>query len=520
MKRTTEMLTAFLLGGILVFLGRQALATPTAIIYVAPDCSGLSGCYTSPQAAANAAPTGAEIHITAGTYNDLHAISAPEDYANTPLSGNITQVLYLDRAVTVIGGYNADFSKWDPSRYTTTLDAGGRGRAVMIAARNVTLKSLVLHHGEANGLGGITGYDAGGALLINAPEVKVSRCVLENSHAERGGGIALSSIAQADLQSNVLRHNQAERGGGLIITSQAPHTLVTNIWQHNAANYGGGCYGENQDLTLIANTFYSNTANFGGGVALLQSAITLTSNQFRENYAQNYGGGCYFVEGHSLKGRTNRFEANVAQDHGGGIYLLHDEAVTLSEEVFNGNAAFGYGGAVYLWKVPLAQLDNEATMHNHAHNGSAYYVQASNVRGRHLTLAQNEGTTGFYVTSATGVTSTVWLTNTLCVSHTTAFLVGTDSDLIIDGILWSGNDTNIGGSGSSSTAHTVTGSPKLADDLYHLQPDSAAVNAGIVTTLHTDVDRQPRSYQQPDLGADEYWPLEALHPIYLPLIMR
>jgi hypothetical protein len=31
---------------------------------------------------------------------------------------------------------------------------------------------------------------------------------------------------------------------------------------------------------------------------------------------------------------------------------------------------------------------------------------------------------------------------------------------------------------------------------------------------------EPRTYQEPDIGADEYWPPSALKIIYLPAIMR
>jgi hypothetical protein len=42
------------------------------------------------------------------------------------------------------------------------------------------------------------------------------------------------------------------------------------------------------------------------------------------------------------------------------------------------------------------------------------------------------------------------------------------------------------------------------------------VDAGI----KTDVDHEPRPYQTPDLGADEYWPPGALKRAYLPVVLH
>jgi hypothetical protein len=36
----------------------------------------------------------------------------------------------------------------------------------------------------------------------------------------------------------------------------------------------------------------------------------------------------------------------------------------------------------------------------------------------------------------------------------------------------------------------------------------------------TDIDNQPRPYQTPDLGADEYWLPGVLKYLYLPLVMN
>ena len=43
---------------------------------------------------------------------------------------------------------------------------------------------------------------------------------------------------------------------------------------------------------------------------------------------------------------------------------------------------------------------------------------------------------------------------------------------------------------------------------------------GVLAGVVSDVDHEPRPYQAPDLGADEYWPPGALRHIYVPLMVR
>jgi hypothetical protein len=50
----------------------------------------------------------------------------------------------------------------------------------------------------------------------------------------------------------------------------------------------------------------------------------------------------------------------------------------------------------------------------------------------------------------------------------------------------------------------------------------AAMAAGSASSARrmSDIDYEPRPYQVPDLGADEYWPPGALKQAYLPIVLR
>jgi hypothetical protein len=61
----------------------------------------------------------------------------------------------------------------------------------------------------------------------------------------------------------------------------------------------------------------------------------------------------------------------------------------------------------------------------------------------------------------------------------------------------------------------VTGDPAIAADGYHLTAGSAAIFAGVDTSVVTDIDGDDRPFGYPDLGADEW-----VGRIYLPLVLR
>jgi hypothetical protein len=96
------------------------------------------------------------------------------------------------------------------------------------------------------------------------------------------------------------------------------------------------------------------------------------------------------------------------------------------------------------------------------------------------------------------------------------------------GILWGSstwaNGVNWSGAGAIDTGTiNIIGDPSFIDPDagdYHLGSDSAALDGGVNAGVMTDIDNQPRPYQAPDLGADEYWPPGALKYVYLPVVAR
>ena len=189
---------------------------------------------------------------------------------------------------------------------------------------------------------------------------------------------------------------------------------------------------------------------------------------------------------------------NVASGNGGGLFLAFRDTLSLTNNVLADNSAAAHGDQLYIyageWPSLVASL-------------------------RHNTFAHRAGgDEAIYV----GDYATVWMTNTLVVSHTTGILEdGTDSSVQADYTLFAANGSNYQGDVSSS--HEVTGTPGFVDPAgrdYHLTSTSDAIDASIDAGVYTYIDGGYRPGGPGfDIGADEWW-LRVILPIvfrqYLP----
>ena len=94
-----------------------------------------------------------------------------------------------------------------------------------------------------------------------------------------------------------------------------------------------------------------------------------------------------------------------------------------------------------------------------------------------------------------------------------------ESDHLVAGVNWFANTSDVCNSTVEpgygtlyalvAVTHPTTGDPlfvRPASGNYHLQPGSAAIDAGVGSAVATDLDGQPRpAGAGPDLGADESW---------------
>jgi len=410
------------------------------------------------QEAVDAAAPGDVIKVADGTYTDMHTRPIPVNYYAPPASGIITQIVYVTKSLTIRGGYApGNWVTSDPDAYLTVLDAQGQGRAVVVADDvSVTLESLTLTGGDALGLSGDVGGDAGGALFARGPapwqhlELSVVRCAVVDNQADTGGGIyAGSADGITILNSEIISNMSTDWGGGLYMVSVGESYMGNNRIQNNSAARSGGGLVLNwvYDASLRGNRVVSNTAGTnGGGMRLSRSEIEMVNNIVALNAADHAGDGVY-VSGW----------ANAPQE----LTMIHNTIV-------QNDRGAGDSEAVYV------NYRTEVTLTN--------TIIASHTLGIGVTPASS---------------------NTVTADHTLFF----------------GNTEDTSGAVITST-NEITGSdpdfvnPPAYD--FHLHRDSPAVDAGIpVPAVTTDIDGHTRD-AYPDIGADEV----VVRKIHLPLIVR
>ncbi len=398
---------------------------------------------------------------------------------------DLAQVLYLDKSLTIQGGYTTtNWSAPDPSANPTTLDAQGQGRVVYIKGNiSPTLDGLRLTGGDAAGLGG----------------------AVPPAEGDVGGGLYVDQAA-AHIQNSQIASNTAQYGGGLFLSADNVH-LAKNDISHNKANYGGGGLSSirSQAITLSQNTISSNEAEYGGGLFFRSSDATLSQNTIHHNVALKDAGGLDLgASSGSLVGNT--IQANQAQQSAGGLRLTSSQT-QLNGNLILSNTARYNGGGLYIesgdtWLVNDVLVDNQVGA-----SGGGLYVQAASPRLLHITLAHNTGGdgSGAHVTDSVVATSSLRMTNSLVAEHTVGITLTANNQAILNTTLWHANGTNWSGEGSVEHLNDRSGDPVLAADGYHLGSTSAAIDQGLDAGVTTDVDGQTRPQASGyDIGADEF----------------
>ena len=418
------------------------ISAASTILYVAPggSCGGMSPCYAQVQPAVDAAATGDEVRVAAGVYYGVSARSGT------------TQTVYLDKSITLRGGYNPATWAYDPGANPTILDAGGNGHVLYITGEAAPLiEGLRLTRGAGQNGGGIyvqtaaaalrhnqiysntaelwgagiflldsaatlnenqiysntTGSSGhGGGLFLSNSPAKVYTNTIHANRAHIGGGVELDNTAAqsgALLQGNTIQDNTAfayshagntfdGAGGGIHIGSGYTDTLKNNIIRRNTAGWGGGVHTFNAPAILSSNTIQQNYASIhGGGLYIQGSHPTLQHNLLISNTADSWGGGvCMWVSTATIEGNT--FQGNAAGWRGGGLYTRG--AAVFDSNLFLYNSAAEQGGGIFAIEDNGAAYRNSVIASNHAREGGGVYLWGSTSSFVHTTLAGNTSPDG------------------------------------------------------------------------------------------------------------------------------
>lgn len=385
--KTKRVLISLVLGvtlliGLLLAMGATrspevALAQGSTARYVAMtgndsgnDCTNSSTPCATIQHAVDVADAGEEIRVATGVYTDVTT------------RNSVTQVVYIDKSLTLRGGYTpTNWTVSDPETNHTILDAQRQGRGLYIVGEiNVTIEGLQITGGYAKG--------GSGANVITATLTFSNNVIFKNETPTStlaintvGGGVAIHASPGATFTNNTIQDNHAKGtyggGGGIAFIDSPDAFLINNIIKGNSqfTSLGGGIYlVRSPGATLISNTIISNTAigwfgekypAHGGGLGCwLSDNLTLQDNVIRTNLAWQSGGGILLKVCNHSRLFANDMSENSACC-GGGLNIENSQHVEITDNLFDNNSLpiFG-GGASIIGSDAITLTNNRVVNHD------------------------------------------------------------------------------------------------------------------------------------------------------------
>jgi parallel beta-helix repeat protein len=345
-------------------------------------------------------------------YHQTNQRPSPPGYVGP---AQVKQVVYIDKTLTLRGGYNYDFTTWDPATYKTVIQPGldgDEGRAIFVApGASPTLESLYIREGNATGLGGYEGglgaVDAGGGIYAVGTSggndtITIRNCFIESNYANYySGGVHLQYRPNALISGNTIRDNSNSIGGGIAIQDSANITFNSNeVVGNTGSAMGGGVFLRNSYGARVAdNRIRDNSVSgYGGGLYADRAdagtgSIEILNNDIYSNTvvrlgvspdASGIGGGIYLAGLDNVLVSGNRVYNNTADLAGGGIHTRYiayfdsasaSDALQLIGNTVYGNVAStsrsGYGGGVDLARSPVTLLQGNNVYGNIATSSSS-----------------------------------------------------------------------------------------------------------------------------------------------------
>jgi len=449
------------------------------ITNTAPDGLSWTTAFVTVQAGLDAAVTGDEVRVAAGTYAE-----------------NIT----LKNGIALYGGFagtETNFVQRNWSNNVTTLDGRQTNSVILVqpgAGQTTRIDGFTIRNGFLSG-----SSDKGGGIVCSDSSPVIANNIISSNSAPSGGGIYCFRSA-AIVTNNVIAQNSGFSGGGIYCLDSSA-TIAHNVISGNRGatfpagfGLGGGIYcaissGISSDvITLDHNLITGNSAESGGGVECNAAVIAnISHNTIAHNQAASYGGGieCY---GSSPTVRNNRFIGNaVTRSVAGGaisVFTLSGPGASpkILNNVFLANTgrldSGSQGGGIYCSRLTRPVIINNTFAGNLAREGGGIFTESTETTiVNNLIAFGSSGVVGPF----TGTTN-----NCIFGNESGDFLgTGTHGNISVD--------------------------PKFSENLrlgdVHLLPNSPCRDAGHAQAADpawTDVDGQPRVQGNTvDIGADE-----------------
>ncbi len=169
---------------------------------------------------------------------------------------NEIQTVYIDKALTILGGFSHAGWGYDPLLYPTTIDPLQKGRSITLGAVNVTLRDLNLINGRTLGYGGAIYAKENSILELH------DLMIMNNTSAVGGGGLHAAGTLTAN-GTQFIGNRALSAGGGASALRAA--VITGGLFQDNVSNSEGGGLVSYRTLTLTGTRFINNSSATSGG---------------------------------------------------------------------------------------------------------------------------------------------------------------------------------------------------------------------------------------------------------------
>jgi hypothetical protein len=344
-------------------------------------------------------------NITSGgfAHNTLTEAITWANYGDTLLVSVGTyheHLTIVQKSLTFLGGYAANFSQRTHDPSLTIVDAGTNASVLHVANYcSVVLDCMTLTNGAAERGGGIC--VAHGLGPLHAVAVHMRTSVIACCTATCGGGIYVGSNSIVTLADTAVAGCTAAQGGGICATGQQVNVVLhgaRTVLRGNTATEGGAVWAVGVTVAISSNaSLHGNLAGERGGGAFVAQAVLVVDDHAAVlgNHAARSGGaimvtnGTVVVRNGATIGDASGSVSNYAGGGGGGICAV-DALVVLSNGACVSTCVAADGGGIMLWNSTgvfhqAGVCDNHATLAG----GGVFAYLASVVRMSNAWLTGN-----------------------------------------------------------------------------------------------------------------------------------
>ncbi len=398
-----DTLSLLIVSSLLLFFHHSIVLAEPTIRYVTTDgnCAGASPCYSSIQAAINAAIDGDEIRVAQGTYT--------QKSTGDGITGG---VLIINKIVSLVGGYtSSDWNNSEPDARPTVIDPQNNGVGIYINYQEdigihlITIDGFSITGGNASEA--IAGTDSGGGIFIDHTthtKVIIQNCDIYDNIAEDGSGGGIWATRTDNI--NILNTNIHDNSGsGMIITYSDNPVILDSVVYNNSGKGIGiiSSYGQSTQISrnqitynqgsgvdlntvlggmLTDNIITDNSTDGGGGGLDISGVVNdflIGSNTILRNVSMQGSG--INISGSIAQITNNTIEYNTttsSSNGGGGLYVNAGSTgsyVLISGNQINYNTTTNQGGGMVI--LGFVDVLNNTIKENHGSSGGAIVAASS-----------------------------------------------------------------------------------------------------------------------------------------------